>query len=108
MEDDILHKLLESRLIAIARGIPNSHIEAAVEALLQGGIRCVEVPFSRQGEIDTLEAIKLLKKRFGDQLLLGAGTVTNPNQVEAAAAAGATYIISPDCQKEVIDGALIL
>ena len=30
MEDDILHKLLESRLIAIARGIPNSHIEAAV------------------------------------------------------------------------------
>lgn len=62
MEDDILHKLLESRLIAIARGIPNSHIEAAVETLLQGGIRCVEVPFSRQGEIDTLEAIKLLKK----------------------------------------------
>ena len=103
MEDDILHKLLESRLIAIARGIPNSHIEAAVEALLQGGIRCVEVPFSRQGEIGTLEAIKLLKKRFGDQLLLGAGTVTNPNQVEAAAAAGASYMISPDCQKEVIE-----
>ena len=36
-------------------------------------------------------------------MLLGAGTVTNPNQVEVAAAAGATYIISPDCQKEVIE-----
>lgn len=60
--EDIIHALLKYRLIAIARGIPNSHIEAAVEAVLQGGIRCVEVPFSRQGEIDTLEAIKLLKK----------------------------------------------
>ena len=95
MEDDILHKLLESRLIAIARGIPNSHIEAAVEALLPGGIRSVEVPFSRQGEIDTLEAIKLLKKRFGDQLLLGSVTVTCHNHVAATAAASASYLISP-------------
>lgn len=100
-----LEMILDSKLVAISRGIHSDKIIPTVRALKAGGIRCVEVTFSAKSEEesrDTLRAIALLKQEFGDSIALGAGTVLTPLQVNAAAEAGAAYIISPDSNEEVI------
>ncbi len=47
-------------------------------------------------------AIRSIREEMGDKMFVGAGTVTTPELVQLAADAGATYIISPDTDEEVI------
>lgn len=103
---ETLKKILESKIVAISRGIPSDKIVDTVSALKSGGIRCVEITFSAKSEEeskDTIKSISLVKKTFGDQIVLGAGTVLTAQQVRQAADAGATYMISPNTDKKVIE-----
>jgi len=100
-----LNMILESKIIAIVRGISSERIVPTVGALMDGGITCVEVTFSAKSQEeskDTLRAISMLKKEFGDAIALGAGTVLTPQNVRDAASAGATYMISPNAGETVI------
>ena len=100
-----LDMIMESRIVAIIRGVSSERIVPAVGALKDGGITCVEVTFSAKSEEesrDTLKAISLLKKEFGDAIALGAGTVLTVQNVRDAAEAGATYMISPNTDEAVI------
>jgi 2-keto-3-deoxy-6-phosphogluconate aldolase len=49
---------------------------------------------------------KTLSGRYGDAILLGMGTLTRPEQAEASCQAGATFIVSPICQVELMKGML--
>lgn len=71
------------------------------EALVAGGITTAEVTFRTAAAAD---AIREMKNIPG--LNVGAGTVTNVAQVEAAIEAGATYIVSPGFSKEVVKATL--
>lgn len=95
----------ENKVIAIVRGIPSSSIAALAEAMVKGGLRCMEVTFdhsSEKGTEETLKSIEILSRNFKGKLLAGAGTVLTPKQAEQAAAVGAEYIISPNVNVEVI------
>ena len=98
-------KIQEAKIVAIARGIPADKIVELGRALLAGGMCCVEVTFDHKSEggvENTLKAIEALSRELGDQLAVGAGTVLTARQVADAHKAGATYIISPDANPEVI------
>lgn len=69
------------------------------EALVEGGLPCAEVTFRTEA---AEESIRLMAEQFPD-MLVGAGTVLTKEQVDAAAAAGAKFIISPGFDPEIVD-----
>jgi 2-dehydro-3-deoxyphosphogluconate aldolase/(4S)-4-hydroxy-2-oxoglutarate aldolase len=102
---DILNQIYENKIIAIIRGIGSDRIIDTVAAILEGGIKLLEVTFNNEDKskfLDTLKCLDLVKKEFGDKVCLGAGTVMTPDQVVMAVDAGAEYIVSPNTDIKVI------
>ena len=89
----------KTRLIAIIRGIPRNLLVPAVTALVNGGIRAVEITLDRG---DAIDGIRELNERFGEHIAIGAGTVLTTAQVKSVAEAGGKYIISPNTDRDVI------
>ena len=69
------------------------------EALVEGGLPCAEVTFRTEA---AEESIRLMAEQFPD-MLVGAGTVLTKEQVDAAVAAGAKFIVSPGFDPEIVD-----
>ncbi|MFL6727111.1 MAG: 2-dehydro-3-deoxy-6-phosphogalactonate aldolase [Sphingomicrobium sp.] len=100
---ELLHRHLdECQLIAIVRGVTPSEAEAIGDAIYEGGIRIIEVPLNSP---DPLASIERLANRFGDRVLVGAGTVLNAEDVARVRNAGGRIIVSPDTNIEVIGAA---
>ncbi len=86
-------------IVAILRGITPDTVLEVGELLLQCGISTLEVPLNSP---DALASIALLQQRLGGRALIGAGTVLTAAMVDAVAQAGATLVLSPDMNPEVI------
>src|SRR5881398_4123210 len=91
--------LSQCPLIAIIRGVTPGEAEAIGDAIYEAGIRIVEVPLNSP---DPLASIERLAKRFGERMLVGAGTVLEPTDVGRVWDAGGRLIVSPDANVEVI------
>ena len=89
-------------LAAILRGVRPDEVEAIAQALEAAGIVIVEVPFNSP---EPVESIRRLVTRFGERLLIGAGTVMTPGDVEAVAAAGGKLIVTPHADVRVVRAA---
>ena len=96
-----MHQELEGRLplIAILRGLEPERAVAVGEALLDAGFDILEVPLNSP---EPLTSIAALVDALGDSALVGAGTVTRPDQVDALADLGARLVVSPNCDLSVI------
>ena len=93
------------KIICICRKIYGEELLALAHALRKGGIRMMEVTFDQADPEcikKTTEAIAMLHAEFGEEMKIGAGTVLSVAQVDAAKAAGAEYIISPNTSLPVI------
>jgi 2-dehydro-3-deoxyphosphogalactonate aldolase len=100
---ELLHRYLDQcPLIAIVRGVAPDGAEAVGDAVNAGGIRIIEVPLNSP---DPLTSIERLAKKFGDSMLVGAGTVLDPEQVARVRDAGGRIVVSPDTNPEVISAA---
>ncbi|WP_299829533.1 2-dehydro-3-deoxy-6-phosphogalactonate aldolase [uncultured Roseobacter sp.] len=86
-------------IIAILRGITPPEAPAVAQALINAGITRIEVPLNSP---DPLESIGTLVRQFGDDALVGAGTVLTTDEVNAVAEVGGRLIVSPNCDVEVI------
>ena len=95
----IKQKLEQVGLIPVlrARSIEEGH--ALVDAMMAGGITVVEVTMTVPNAVALLRE---LRKRHGDGLLLGSGTVTDAAQAEATIDAGAEFVVSPSLHPDVI------
>ncbi len=96
---DFHRHLAASPLVAIIRGVTPDEVEAIGEAILDGGIRIIEVPLNSP---DALTSIRRLAGRLGDRALVGAGTVLDVASVAATREAGARIIVSPNTDTGVI------
>ena len=97
---ELLHRYLDQcPLVGIIRGVTPDEVEAIGDAIYEGGIRIIEVPLNSP---DPLASIELLAKRFGDDVLVGAGTVLDPTDVGRVWDAGGRIIVSPDANVDVI------
>lgn len=105
-EQDKIRDLIENtKVIAIIRNPDEKTLIDAAEALYKGGIRLLEVTFDRQLKTSaekTCELISKLCQRFRGRMYVGAGTVTDCSLVRLAVNAGASFIISPNCDRDVI------
>jgi 2-dehydro-3-deoxyphosphogalactonate aldolase len=86
-------------LVAIIRGVTPEEVEAIGEALVESGIRIIEVPLNSP---EPLASIERLAVRFGDDVLVGAGTVLRPEQVAQVRNAGGRLVVSPNANPPVI------
>ncbi len=90
-------------LVAILRGVRPDEIEAVAAALIVEGFRFIEVPLNSP---EPLKSIAALAKLAPKDVLVGAGTVTDPDDVARIADVGGELIISPHFDSDVVSSAL--
>ncbi|MBA5635548.1 bifunctional 2-keto-4-hydroxyglutarate aldolase/2-keto-3-deoxy-6-phosphogluconate aldolase [Duganella sp. LX20W] len=96
---ELMQTLLRRPMVAIVRAASASDALKLAEACIAGGMTALEVAFTTP---DTLDVLRTLRQRHGDSLLLGAGTVLDPETARLAILAGARMIISPAVSVETI------
>jgi 2-dehydro-3-deoxyphosphogalactonate aldolase len=84
------------------RGIKPEEAESICAALEEAGIVIVEVPLNSP---NPLSSIAILSRVFGDRMLIGAGTLTDPRQVAEVAAAGGRLIVTPHADVAIVRAA---
>ena len=94
---NVLEKLLESGAVAIVRGPDQESGQKIADAILSAGLTCIEVTLTNPGALDIITS---LARRDG--VCVGVGTVLDPADVVRAKAAGASFIVSPNTDPEVI------
>jgi 2-dehydro-3-deoxyphosphogluconate aldolase/(4S)-4-hydroxy-2-oxoglutarate aldolase len=94
-----LAHILENKVVAIVRGAEPQSLLRIAEALHAGGVRMMEITLNSPGALASIEEISRVME---GKLLVGAGTVLDPETARAALLAGAKYIISPTLNKKTI------
>lgn len=89
-------------LIGIFRGITPAEAGNVIAAAVASGLRIVEVPLNSP---EALQSIKMLAKRFDEQILVGAGTVISVTDVDKVAAAGGRLVVTPYARPELVERA---
>ena len=98
-KDRNLQRLLDGGIAAVIRSPSGELLVDVAEALLAGGVEVVEITFTVPRALRVLEQVA---DRLGDKVLLGAGTVLDPQTARAALLAGAEFVVSPALDVEVI------
>ncbi|HMF75001.1 MAG TPA: bifunctional 4-hydroxy-2-oxoglutarate aldolase/2-dehydro-3-deoxy-phosphogluconate aldolase [Bryobacteraceae bacterium] len=97
---EIIQRIKEIAVVPIVRTPDLTTALAAVEAVLEGGINCVEITMT---VANALKAIESVADRYGDKVLLGAGTVLDPETARACMLAGAQFFVTPSLNVKVIE-----
>ena len=98
-KEENLKLMSESGIISVIRAESSTELFQVASALKEGGIKVVEVTMTTP---DALEVIKEISGRFKEEILIGVGTVLDPETARAAILAGAEFIVCPTLNKEVI------
>ena len=89
---EILEKLVESGVVAVIRAENQDQATHIAEACALGSVAALEITFTVPG---AKEVIEHLAKKLSHQILLGAGTVLDPETARIAILAGAQFVVSP-------------
>jgi 2-dehydro-3-deoxyphosphogluconate aldolase/(4S)-4-hydroxy-2-oxoglutarate aldolase len=93
-----LERLHKIGLIAVIRSPSLELTLKIVEALVAGGVQGIEITYTTP---NALQVVKTLDQTFGERIVLGMGTLTEPAQAQEAAQAGARFLVSPICAAEL-------
>ena len=93
-----LARLQTLGLVAVIRGPSTDLTLKLVEALVRGGVSGIEITFTTPNAPQVTQA---LHQQYGDTILLGMGTLTEPQHAEQAVQAGATFLVSPHTEPEL-------
>lgn len=89
---DILSKITSVGLVAVVRAENSEKATRIADACLEGGLSAIEITYTVPGATDI---INKLSNVYGHNIVLGAGTVLDPETARLAILAGAQYIVSP-------------
>ncbi len=96
----IIQKIKKLAIVPIVRTPDEQSALAAVEAVRAGGIDCVEITMT---VANALKAIEVIADRHGDNILLGAGTVLDPETARSCMLAGAQFFVTPSLNHKTIE-----
>src|SRR3954449_10582146 len=97
---EILEFITGIGVVPIVRVSSAESAVKAVEAIYQGGVRAAEITMTVPGAIRALEK---LADKFGDKLMLGAGTVLDPETARSCMLAGAQFFVTPALRVSTIE-----
>ena len=100
--EEVKARILSGGVIAIVRGDFRGQLLPMAEVLVEAGVPAIEVTMNSP---DALAAIKELVQAVGVRLLVGAGTVIDPADVNRIAAVGGRFIVAPNVDAAVIQAA---
>jgi len=96
---EVLNRMVSEGLIPVIRVTSAQEAIDVADAIKEGGVTFIEITMSVQGAIDV---IKDLTKKYKDEIVMGAGTVLDPETGRAALLAGAQFIVSPTLNLDLI------
>jgi len=96
----ILRSILDIGIVPIVRVPTAEQAIEAIDAVRRGGIRVAEITMTVPGAVRVLET---LTARFGDSMILGAGTVLDPETARTCLLAGAQFLVTPSLKPATIE-----
>ena len=99
-KNSILSSIIDIGVVPVVRTHSAESAIKAIEAVYRGGIRAAEITMTVPGAIKALEK---LADQFGDQLVLGAGTVLDPETARSCMLAGAQFFVTPNLRPSTIE-----
>ena len=99
-KEQVVARIKETGLVAVVRAENSEQAERITEACIAGAVAAVEITFTVPGALKVIE--DLSRKYASDEIILGAGTVLDPETARAAILSGAQYIVSPCLNAETV------
>lgn len=99
MFDELIKKIEDIKIVPVVVLNDAENAKPLAKALCEGGLPCAEVTF-RTGTAE--ESIRIMHEAY-PEMIIGAGTVLTTEQVERAVSAGASFIVSPGFDPEIVD-----
>ena len=97
---EVVQRIKELGIVPIVRTTDADSAIRAVEAICEGGIPCAEITMTVDGAIHALECVA---DKLGDRIILGAGTVLDPETARACMLAGAEFFVTPSLNVKTIE-----
>src|SRR6266853_3783990 len=94
-----LRHVLDCGIVAVVRSPDSQQLVEVTRALADGGVTVAEITMTVPGALDVLRQVR---QALGDRVLLGAGTILDPETARAALLAGAEYLVTPTLNLDVI------
>jgi 2-dehydro-3-deoxyphosphogluconate aldolase/(4S)-4-hydroxy-2-oxoglutarate aldolase len=91
-KQQVLRRVAEVGVVPVVRADSAEQAMQVIEAIKAGGVDVLEVTMTVPGAVRVIER---LADRYGDRVVLGAGTVLDPETARACILAGATFVVSP-------------
>jgi 2-dehydro-3-deoxyphosphogluconate aldolase/(4S)-4-hydroxy-2-oxoglutarate aldolase len=98
--EDLVHEIEEGGVVAIVRFDRSEELVQVARAVRAGGVRAIEFTMTIPNALGILEQST---REFGQDVLLGAGTVLDPETARAAILAGAQFVVAPTLSPGVIE-----
>lgn len=102
-KEAVRQRILEIGIVPVVRASSAAEARMAADALVTGGIGCVEITMTVPGAI---EVIRELAGSMGDRVLIGAGTVLNAETAAKCVDAGARFLVSPGFDLQTVSWAV--
>ncbi|MGB9592602.1 MAG: bifunctional 4-hydroxy-2-oxoglutarate aldolase/2-dehydro-3-deoxy-phosphogluconate aldolase [Anaerolineae bacterium] len=99
-KQDVVARILRTGVIAIVRLDSAESLQKVADAILEGGIDVIEFTMTTPGALDILETATA---KFGERVILGAGTVLDAESARAAVLAGARFVVSPNLNPRTVE-----
>src|SRR5512135_2328242 len=97
--NETVAKVGELGVVLVVRAKGDENTMKGLAAMVDGGVKALEITFSVPNAPAVIRAVN---ERFGNAIVLGAGTVLTPLDAAAAVEAGAKFLVSPNTNPEVI------
>jgi len=100
MSQNVLSAIVQSGVVPIIRAESSEAAVRACEAIHRGGLRAVEITMTVPGAVRALEKVA---DQFGEEIILGAGTVLDPETARICMLAGARFLVTPALNLRTIE-----
>jgi len=97
---DVLQKICDCGVVAVVRADSADQAMKIADSCIKAGICAIEITFTVNGALEVIKQLAQVNK--DGKILIGAGTILDPETARAAILAGAQFIVSPCLNKEVV------
>lgn len=98
---EILSRLKKEKIVAVVRAENKEQGEKIIDSIVKGGIKFIEITMTVPGAIDIIKELSS-KYQSNSEIVIGAGTVLDPETARMTILAGAKYVVSPSLNQETI------
>ena len=97
---DIIRQIKDTGVIPVVRATSADEAMRVIDAIREGGISVFEITMTVPGAVGLIERVS---KRYGNEVLVGAGTVLDAEAAQACISSGAQFVVSPSLNLDTIE-----